>query len=172
MERAIIRPPVRLSQKDHSSYNFREAGCAITAAIMAAALSDRRMYNIHSFDGQVNGVDIWSPAGNNSVNYNWMTVNGWSFSRDYSIANYKGEAAQVNYLKRYIDSGICPICFSPAEGGGGHWMLVYGYNTGSTYSSILVYDPADGGDKTLAAGMAYSGTSANVTQIRAQQTIG
>lgn len=161
---------VELCQKDHPDQGFKNAGCAVTAAIMAAALSDRRIYTIRSFDGYVNGQKIWT-SNNGSFNYGWRTPNGWSFASDASIGNKATEASQVALIKQYIDHSICPICY--CSGNQGHWMLAFGYEVGDTYDDIWICDPADGERKSLADGMELSclGTAAGITQIRAVNTI-
>lgn len=159
--------PVHLSQKTHSEKWFRDSGCAVTAGIMAAAYHDNTIYNIHSFDGYVTNKDeqtikIWTQSGG----YSWYTPGGWEFLEDTEITTYPSDAETVAYIKSIIDSGIPPLCHCP--GGRGHWMVAYDYTSGSTFEDILIVDPADGNQKTLAAGMRLScdGTAQGITRIR------
>lgn len=147
----------RLSQKSHPNSWFKQKGCAVTAGIMAAAYHDNTTYGIQSFDA------YW----NSSDGYSWMTPRGWKFQDDRTPSTIPGDAETVAYIKTYIDRGIPPICYCP--GGDGHWMLAYAYTSGSTFESIRIVDPADGAEKTLAAGMRYScgGTGSGITRIEA-----
>lgn len=155
--------PVVLSQKTHPNTIFQDSGCAVTAGIMAAAFHDGKEYNITSFDNywNVRTTDYGTYAF-----YSWMTPKGWSFVEDGQVSKIPGDAQTVEYIKKYIDQGNPPICFCP--GRDGHWMLAYGYTSGSTFDAILIYDPADGMKKTLAQGMDKScgGTSQGITRIK------
>lgn len=152
--------PVLLSQKSHPNSWFKQSGCAVTAAIMAAAYHDQTTYGIQSFDA------YW----NTSSGYTWMTPRGWYFQNDTTPSTIPGDAATVQYIKSYIDRGIPPLCYCP--GGAGHWMVAYDYTSGSTFEDIKIVDPADGQPKTLAAGMRYScgGTSSGITRIEVAQS--
>lgn len=149
--------PVLLSQKNHPDQWIQNSGCAVIAAIMAAAYHDQTIYGIQSFDA------YW----NTSKGYTWMTPRGWRFQDDTTPSTIPGDAATVQYIKSYIDRGIPPLCYCP--GSAGHWMVAYDYSSGSTFEDIKIIDPADGQRKTLAAGMQYScgGTSRGITRIEA-----
>lgn len=159
--------PVWLSQKSHSSSWFKNYGCAVTAGIMAAAYHDNTTYNIHSFDGTTPSGELYYTE---DYGYGWETPKGWCFKRDDNPKDISGDAETVAYIKTYIDNGIPPICLCP--GGLGHWMLAYDYTSGSTFDSIRIIDPADGNEKSLAAGMIYScgGTSSGITRIQAAES--
>ena len=107
-------------------------------------------------------IKIWTQSGG----YSWYTPGGWEFLEDTEITTYPSDAETVAYIKSIIDSGIPPLCHCP--GGRGHWMVAYDYTSGSTFEDILIVDPADGNQKTLAAGMRLScdGTAQGITRIR------
>lgn len=162
--------PIQLCQKDHPNLNFKKGGCAVTCGIMVAASRDRRSYSITDFDGYANGQKIWYISGE-YVNYTWLTPTGWSFVKDTTPSTIPGDAETVEYIKRYINAGQYAICYCP--GNVGHWMVAYGYTSGSTFDSIRIIDPADGQEKSLAKGMEDScySTSAGISVIRACQKI-
>lgn len=162
--------PIQRCQKDHPNSNFKNGGCAVTCGIMVAASRDRRSYSITDFDGYVNGRKIWSVSGS-YVSYTWLTPTGWSFVKDTTPSTIPGDAETVEYIKRYINAGQYAICHCPGKAG--HWMVAYGYTSGSTFGSIRIIDPADGQEKSLAQGMELScgSTSAGIDQISACQKI-
>lgn len=158
--------PVLLSQKSHTDQWFRGAGCAVTAGIMAAAYRDNTIYNIHSFDGTAPSKQPYWTESDGYVR--WETPRGWCFVEDGNVTKYPSDAETVAYIKSIIDMDIPPICHCPTLDG--HWMLAYGYTSGSTFDDIKIVDPADGTRKTLKEGIILScgsgGLSAGITRIR------
>ena len=170
-----INIPVRLCQKNHPKKGFQNAGCAVTAGIMAAAYHDNIAYGITSFDVNVNGQAIWTEYTPENKPpyciYSWLTPKGWKFQDDRTPSSIPSDADTVAYIKRYIDAGIPPLCYCPGKEG--HWMLAYKYTSGSTFSAIRTIDPADGTEKSLADGMNLScgGTGSGITRIEAKQLL-
>lgn len=150
----------------HTDQWFRGAGCAVTAGIMAAAYHDNMIYNIHSFDGTAPSKQPYWTESDGYVQ--WETPRGWCFVEDGNVTKYPSDAETVAYIKSIIDMDIPPICHCPTLDG--HWMLAYGYTSGSTFDDIKIVDPADGTRKTLKEGIILScgsgGLSAGITRIR------
>ena len=140
--------PVLLSQKSHTDQWFRGAGCAVTAGIMAAAYHDNTIYNIHSFDGTAPASSLIGPKA--MVTFGGETPRGWCFVEDGNVTKYPSDAETVAYIKSIIDMDIPPICHCPTLDG--HWMLAYGYTSGSTFDDIKIVDPADGTRKDAEGG--------------------
>jgi len=146
-----------INQKgDQTNYpSVYKWGCAVCAAGAAAAYYAKKQYEISDCDT----AGLISSNGY-SCTWDWDVDAGTSVQ----VGSTYTEASSVSLsaIRDEVDDDNPPIlCFDYSggtRGSGTHWVMVYGYEgSGTSFSQILVSDPADGTTKTLAEAISYSG---------------
>lgn len=130
-------------------------GCAVCAAGAVASYYAKKQYEISDCEtaGLINS-DGYSCTWSWNVNAATSVQIGSTYTSASSVS--------LSAIRDEVDNNNPPIlCFTYSggtRGSGTHWVMVYGYEgSGTSFSQILVSDPADGTTKTLASAISYSG---------------